>query len=213
MAAYERARDEQIEKNLAMLESLGIKDLLASLPALYRSSQRKGTKKRKSKVAIGNDEEFLPPPCEESFGYSSDDCSGSQAEKARDQFCLVFMDSQGDQFCLCFAAAFSCNGFCCCLLIAVMATVNCCCCFLWILFCCCFVCSPALLSASFWSRKCNPVVELPTLVARLHGRLILSAGPSWWFIAVLAFQWLQSCQTETYYAPFLLQILDYRILS
>ncbi|KAG5564093.1 hypothetical protein RHGRI_000315 [Rhododendron griersonianum] len=83
MAAYERARDELIEKNLAMLESLGIKDLLASLPALYRSSQRKGTKKRKSKVAIGNDEEFLPPPCEESFGYSSDDCSGSQAEKVK----------------------------------------------------------------------------------------------------------------------------------
>ncbi|XP_058207871.1 uncharacterized protein LOC131320953 isoform X2 [Rhododendron vialii] len=83
MAAYERARDEQIEKNLAMLESLGIKDLVASLPALYRSSQRKGTKKRKSKVAIGNDDEFLPPACEESFGYSSDNSSGSQADKVK----------------------------------------------------------------------------------------------------------------------------------
>ncbi|KAF7151277.1 hypothetical protein RHSIM_Rhsim02G0107900 [Rhododendron simsii] len=83
MTAYERARDEQIEKNLAMLESLGIKDLIASLPALYRSSTKKGTKKRKSKVAIGNDEEFLPPVCEESFGYSSDNSSGSQADKVK----------------------------------------------------------------------------------------------------------------------------------
>ncbi|KAI8558894.1 hypothetical protein RHMOL_Rhmol04G0131700 [Rhododendron molle] len=118
MTAYERARDEQVEKNLAMLESLGIKDLIASLPALYRSSQRKGTKKRKSKVAIGNDEEFLPPVCEESFGYSSDDSSGSQADKLT-------------------AAAAASYGFC-----SAAA-----------------LCSPALLSASFLSRKCNPVVE------------------------------------------------------
>ncbi|KAI8532390.1 hypothetical protein RHMOL_Rhmol11G0211500 [Rhododendron molle] len=83
MTAYERARDEQVQKNLAMLKSLGIKDLIASLPALYRSSQRKGTKKQKSKVAIGNDEEFLPPVCEESFGYSSDDSFGSEADKVK----------------------------------------------------------------------------------------------------------------------------------
>ncbi|KAI8536012.1 hypothetical protein RHMOL_Rhmol10G0221900 [Rhododendron molle] len=97
MTAYERARDEQVEKNLAMLESLGIKDLIASLPALYRSSQRKGTKKRKSKVAIGNDEEFLPPLTAAAASYG-----------------------------FCSAAA---------------------------------LCSPTLLSASFLSRKCNPVVE------------------------------------------------------
>ncbi|KAI8560862.1 hypothetical protein RHMOL_Rhmol04G0288600 [Rhododendron molle] len=191
MTAYERARDEQVEKNLAMLESLGIKDLIASLPALYWSSQRKGTKKRKSKVAIGNDEEFLPPVCKESFGYSSDDSSGSQADKVK---CTtrrkkkggsgnrILRDSQGTREerhiiegatltpptqpstdhvegmsvvaaqptqlpCIATnnevgspkltAAAVS-YGFC-----SAAAAL----------------CSPALLSASFLSRKCNPVVE------------------------------------------------------
>ncbi|KAF7144374.1 hypothetical protein RHSIM_Rhsim05G0147200 [Rhododendron simsii] len=205
MTAYERARDEQIEKNLAMLESLGIKDLIASLPALYRSSTKKGTKKRTSKVAIGNDEEFLPPVGEESFGYSSDDSSGSQADKVK---CTtrqkkkggsgnrILRDSQrtreerhiikgatstpptqpstdhveGTSVVAaqptqlpCIATNNEVKGP---VLLSFLGQSR----------------GPilhsfhghrALLSASFLSRKCNPVVELPTLVARLHGRRIL----------------------------------------
>ncbi|KAG5555619.1 hypothetical protein RHGRI_006312 [Rhododendron griersonianum] len=93
MAEYERERDEQIANNLAILKALGIKYLVASLPALYRISQRKGTRIRKSKVAISNDDEFLPHVGEESFGYSSDDSFGSQADKVK---CAAGQKKKGD---------------------------------------------------------------------------------------------------------------------
>ncbi|KAG5536858.1 hypothetical protein RHGRI_010702 [Rhododendron griersonianum] len=90
LTGYEKFRNRNVEENLQVLESFGIKSLSKALFGSNHSGNTKGTHKRKNKAGHGNiDEDYLPSngegrvsSSEEDDDSSDDDVSsGSQANK------------------------------------------------------------------------------------------------------------------------------------
>ncbi|KAG5562952.1 hypothetical protein RHGRI_005629 [Rhododendron griersonianum] len=90
LTGYEKSRNRNVEENLQVLESFGIKSLSKALFGSNHSGNTKGTHKRKNKAGHGNiDEDYLPSngegrvsSSEEDDDSSDDDVSsGSQASK------------------------------------------------------------------------------------------------------------------------------------
>ncbi|KAF7127811.1 hypothetical protein RHSIM_Rhsim11G0006000 [Rhododendron simsii] len=90
LTGYEKKRNRNVEENLQVLESFGIKSLSKALFGSNHSGNTKGTHKKKNKTGHGNiDEDYLPSngegrvsSSEEDDDSSDDDVSsGSQANK------------------------------------------------------------------------------------------------------------------------------------
>ncbi|KAI8537840.1 hypothetical protein RHMOL_Rhmol09G0055400 [Rhododendron molle] len=90
LTGYEKFRNRNVEENLQVLESFGIKSLSKALFGSNHGGNTKGTHKRKNKAGHGNiDEDYLPSngegrvsSSEEDDDSSDDDVSsGSQANK------------------------------------------------------------------------------------------------------------------------------------